>query len=61
MRSSLNICTWNVGGLISEHYDKTKDPVFISQIQNYDLILLTETHLGYDTNIMINNFIFYQF
>ena len=61
MRKNLRICSWNVGGLVSEDYDKSKDPAFISQIANYDLVLLTETHIGYDSQIQFDNFLFYPF
>lgn len=59
--SSLNICTWNVGGLISEQYNKLQDPNFIKEIDNFDIVLLTETHLGYETHVSIDKFIYYPF
>lgn len=46
---NLSVCTWNVGGLKKFNYDKTKDPTFIKEISCYDIVLLTETHLGYDS------------
>ena len=61
MRTSLNICSWNVGGLISENYDKTTDNDFISEFDNSDIVLLTETHIGYKHNIKFENVHFYAF
>ena len=45
----LNICAWNVGGMVTANLDKSKDKAFIDQIKNFDIILLSETHIGYDT------------
>jgi hypothetical protein len=56
----LNICTWNVGGMITEGTNKCMDRKFIEQIKNVDIVLLTETHIGYSTNITVNNFSYYQ-
>jgi hypothetical protein len=50
---SVSICSWNVGGLISNHHNKTIDPLLIKQIQNCDMVLLTETHVGYTTHLLI--------
>lgn len=55
----LNICTWNVGGMISDGINKSTDKLAINQIKNYDLVLLTETHIGYNTNIEITDLTYY--
>ena len=57
----LSICSWNVGGLISDHQNKTTDSLFIKQIQNFDMVLLTETHVGYNTPVNIDCFLYYPF
>jgi hypothetical protein len=57
--TSLNICTWNVGGMITEGTNKCMENKFIEQIKNFDIVLLTETHIGYSTNITVNNFSYY--
>lgn len=54
MHSSLNMCFWNVAGLLSGGLDKTNDPTFIKSIEVYDLVFLAETHVGYNTNIKKN-------
>jgi hypothetical protein len=41
--------------------EKSKDKAFIDQIKNFDIILLSETHIGYDTNINIEGFLYYSF
>lgn len=45
------------GGLISENYDKD----FISEFDKSDIVMLTETHIGYEHNIQFDNFYFYAF
>jgi hypothetical protein len=45
---------------MSKEGNKIDDPFFINKIDKYDLAFLTETHIGYDTNIpIIGNFICY--
>lgn len=39
MKTSLNICSWNVGGLLSEHHDKSNDKNFLSELAQNDLVL----------------------
>lgn len=55
----MNICTWNVGGMISDGFNKSTDKLFIDQTKNDDLVLLTETHIGYNTTIEITDFTYY--
>jgi hypothetical protein len=45
------MCFWNIGGLKSKGMDKTKDILFMQLIEKYDLVLLAETHVGYDSGI----------
>ena len=61
MRTSLNICSWNVGGLLSEHYNKTTDKDFLAEFNNFDIVLLTETHVGYEHKIHFVDFNYYPF
>ena len=42
---SLQMCFWNIGGLISKHCNKTNDPIFMKHISMYDFVFLGETHL----------------
>lgn len=58
-RANLSFCVWNVGGLISKSYNKIQDENFIKEIKDYDIVLLTETHLGYNSQINIENFKYY--
>jgi hypothetical protein len=37
--------------MVTATLEKSKDKAFIDQIKNFDIILLSETHIGYDTNI----------
>ena len=57
--SNLSFCVWNVGGLISNTQSKLDDPLFVETINKYDIILLTETHLGYNTIINLPGYHFY--
>ena len=46
--SFISICFWNVGGLVSKTYNKLSDDNFIRELLPYDLVCLSETHIGYD-------------
>ena len=59
--SYLSFCSWNVGGLISNDNNKVQDSSFVNQIKDFDIVLLTETHVGYDTTVDIDNFLYYPF
>ena len=50
--SSISICSWNVGGLISKSNNKLNDHRFIKEIQ-YDIVFLSETHTVFDIHIDI--------
>ena len=50
--TELRFCFWNIGGL---HY-KMEDESFLSNIKHYDIVLLAETHIGYDKNVAIEGF-----
>ena len=54
--SNLSFCVWNVGGLISKIHNKLQDPLFIQTINKYDIIMLTETHLGYDAQVNLSGY-----
>ena len=51
--SNISICTWNVGGLFSANLKKITDANFLEKIIGHDIILLSETHLGKDENIVL--------
>jgi len=57
--SKLSFCVWNVGGLISKFNNKLQDNLFINEICEFDIVLLTETHLGYNTPICIGGYKYY--
>jgi exonuclease III len=44
----LKITYWNINGLLrkDEDYCKLKDPLFIDQVDKYDIIGLSEIHCG---------------
>jgi hypothetical protein len=44
VESHLNICTWNVGGMIYDGLLKSSDNLFIKNVKDHDLVL-TETHI----------------
>lgn len=56
----LDICFLNVGGLKSKTYDKTKDDIFLKTISAHDIILLAETHMGYNDSVYINGYHYFQ-
>jgi hypothetical protein len=51
INTSIKMCFWNTGGLKSKSNDKTSDPIFLKEIEKYDLVFLAETHVGYNTDI----------
>ena len=51
--SNISICTWNVGGLVSANSTKLSDPMFLKEISSHEIILLTETHVSQDMNIVL--------
>ena len=57
--SNISICTWNVGSLISANFNKMTDANFLQEIIGHDIILLTETHLGKDENIVLPEYKYY--
>ena len=50
--TELKFCCWNVGGL----HDKWEDDLFLSEIKQYDIVLLVETHNGYDKIVSVEGF-----
>lgn len=56
---NVDICFLNVGGLKSKNNNKVNDPCFLKQIGKHDIILLAETHVGYDTSINIPGYLYF--
>jgi hypothetical protein len=56
INTSIKMCFWNTGGLKSKNNDKTSDPIFLKEIEKYDLIFLAETHVGYKKIIERDSF-----
>ena len=57
--SNISICIWNVGGLFSANLNKITDANVLEEIIGHDTILLTETHLGKDENIVPHGYKYY--
>ena len=57
--SNISICTWNVGGLFPANLNKITDANLLEEIIGHDIILLTETHLGKDENIVLSGYKYY--
>ena len=55
-KNAINFCYWNIGGLFTKNINKTNDTHFLKEIQDYDIVILAETHVGYDTSVVIENF-----
>ena len=53
---NLKLCFWNIGGIKSKIFDKSKDPNFLSEIKDFDIVFLAETHVGYEDNISFPDF-----
>lgn len=50
--TELRFCFWNVGGL----HDKLEDDLFLSEIKQHDIVMLAETHVGYDKRVSVEGF-----
>lgn len=50
--TELRLCFWNVGGL----GDKLEDDLFLSEVKQNDIILLAETHIGYDKKVSVEEY-----
>jgi hypothetical protein len=44
---------------LSEKGNKLHDQNFIYQIKDFDIVLLSETHVGYETTVDVENFFYY--
>jgi len=53
---NLKLCFWNIGGIKSIFFDKSQDPDFLHEIKDFDLVFLSETHVGHGDNISFPNF-----
>ena len=49
--SSIRMGLWNVGGILSKHYIKAEDLLFLRQIEKFDILFLVETHVGHNSPI----------
>ena len=56
IKNNVKICYWNIGGLNTNGINKLHDDAFIHEIQSYDIIILAETHIGYNTIVNIDGF-----
>lgn len=55
-KNSIKCCYWNIGGLIVHGTNKLDDLFFIQEIQEYDVVILAETHIGYSTPVSVEQF-----
>jgi hypothetical protein len=58
-RNIIPFCSWNAGRLIREKGNKLHDENFIEQIKECDIVLLSETHVGYETTVDVENCFYY--
>ena len=47
----MGLYAFNVGGLIYKDINKFEDPLFLKQLNKFDIMFLVETHIGNDFNI----------
>lgn len=58
-KNSIKICCWNIGGIFTQGENKLNDKLFLKEIKDYDLIILSETHVGYNTYLFIDGFTYF--
>ena len=44
---------------MDKHHNKVTDSLFLKEIRSYDIVMLTETHVGYSTTVNIEGFNYY--
>lgn len=54
--NSIKLCYWNIGGLNVHGTNKLNDHFYIKEIQEYDVVILAETHIGYSTPVFVEQF-----
>lgn len=59
VEQNVSICIWNVGGLLSKNKNKLEDDDFIRAINQYDLVLLSETHLAADEPVTLPGYSYF--
>ncbi len=53
VRNNLRMCYWNIGGAYTQGINKLDDKLFLQEIEEYDLVILAETHVGNSINFNI--------
>ncbi|VDI75921.1 Hypothetical predicted protein [Mytilus galloprovincialis] len=56
VKNNLKICYWNIGGINTHNMNKLEDHLFVQEIKEYDVVILAETHIGYDVNLHVEGF-----
>ena len=57
--NSIKFCYWNIGGINEHGTNKLDDHFFIKEIQEYDVVILAETHIGYNIPVIIEHFTYF--
>ena len=57
--NDIKFCFWNVGGIVHDGLNKMDDDMFLSEIKCYDIIMLAETHISYNTPLVLQDFNYY--
>lgn len=61
VKNNLKTCYWNTGGINTPNINKVEDPIFIQEIQEYDVFILAETHIVYNANLHVGGFNYFLF
>ena len=59
--NSNKLCYWNKGGIHNHNTNKFNDDSFINEIKDYDVVILAETHVGYQTSIALENYTYFLY
>ncbi|VDI02521.1 Hypothetical predicted protein [Mytilus galloprovincialis] len=57
VKNNLKICYWNIGGINTHNMNKLEDHLFVQEIKEYDVVILAETHIGYDVNLHVEAYV----
>lgn len=52
IKNSIKFCYWNIGGVYANNINKLEDNHFLNEIKDFDLVVLAETHVGYNSTFI---------
>lgn len=54
-KNPTRFCNWSISGLNANGTNTLDDHFLIKEIQEQDIVISAETHIGYSTHVFLNN------